>query len=67
MAAQHLAATKIQSAIRQYLWRRNMDAIIQAKMNGQEPPYHLLFLGIKKSQKAPVSKQPIGYNLDGST
>ena len=42
MAAQHLAATKIQSAIRRYLYKSHAQQIRQAKMQGQKPPYHLL-------------------------
>lgn len=34
MAAQHLAATKIQTAIRRFLFRRTMQAIRDAKMHG---------------------------------
>lgn len=64
MAAQHLAATKIQSAIRRFLFKKHMQDIQNAKMHGQPPPYHLLLLGIKKSK--PTQNQPVGYNQDGS-
>ena len=65
MAAQHLAATKIQSAVRHYLFRKHMDAIKNAKMQGQQPPYHLLFIGVKQARRTTIQR-PIGYYPDGT-
>ena len=52
MAAQHLAATKIQSAIRRFLFRRAMNSIHQSRMHGQAPPYHMLLLGVRKNKNS---------------
>jgi len=57
-----LAATKIQTAIRSFLFRRNMKAIKKAKLNGQTPPYHLLLLSVKEPRKGPVK---LIYGNDG--
>jgi hypothetical protein len=42
MAAQHLAATKIQGAIRRFLYKKHRDMIRMAKRTGRPVPYYLL-------------------------
>jgi hypothetical protein len=42
MAAQHLAATKIQGAIRKFLYRKHRDIIRAAKRANKPIPYYLL-------------------------
>lgn len=42
MAAQHLAATKLQGAIRRFLYKKRMQIIRKAKAEGQKPPWYIL-------------------------
>ena len=74
MAAQHLAATKIQSAIRRFLYKKHAEQIRQAKRQGQKPPYHLLLGSSKRHTKVirldnnrSQRYDGVMYGLDGSS
>lgn len=61
MAAQHLAATKIQGAIRKFLYKKHRSIINEAKRQGKPVPYYLLIP--EKTRKMVIANKRGGKEM----